>query len=185
MSGKICEQCQRTFHRGKRYPVTFAAIRFCSKSCATRARGGGFEARFWAKVDKRGPDECWPWLASTTPFGYGQIRRGNRMPHAHRVAYALTFGPILGGLHVCHRCDNPPCVNPAHLFLGTNRDNSMDRHNKGRTASGEKSGHARLKADDVLAIRASTESAAVLASRYGVNAMHISGIRRGKCWRTV
>src|SRR5690606_32428514 len=71
--------------------------------------------RFWGKVDVRGPSECWPWKASTWPSGYGQFRMDGRPTGAHRVAYAVTRGDIPAGLHVLHRCDNPPCVNPNHL----------------------------------------------------------------------
>jgi hypothetical protein len=82
-----------------------------------------FPDRFWAKVDRRAPDECWPWLASTLPSGYGQIRRGSTTAYAHRVAYELERGPIPYGLVLDHHCRTPACVNPAHLEPVTHREN--------------------------------------------------------------
>jgi hypothetical protein len=91
-------------------------------------------ARFWAKVRKG--DGCWEWQASRNSSGYGWFRfgpQGSRTPTgAHRVSYVLTKGPIPEGMQVLHRCDNPPCVNPSHLFLGTNDDNHADKVAKGR-----------------------------------------------------
>lgn len=87
---------------------------------------------FWHLVDKRGPDDCWPWQGSLY-VGYGRIKDGQRgRVGAHRVSWELHHGPIPDGLWVLHRCDNPPCVNPAHLFLGTPGDNVRDMHAKGR-----------------------------------------------------
>lgn len=83
-------------------------------------------AYFWAQVHKSG--DCWEWKGKRYPSGYGRHSKF----YAHRVAYELVHGPIPAGMFVCHRCDNPPCCNPAHLFLGTPEDNAKDRERKGR-----------------------------------------------------
>lgn len=87
--------------------------------------------RFWNKVYKT--DSCWLWIGSRLPTGYGTFRVGKKVKRAHRVSWELHNGPIIdGSLLVCHTCDNPMCVNPDHLFLGTNLDNMRDRNAKGR-----------------------------------------------------
>lgn len=92
-----------------------------------------FLARFWAKVDKSaGPDGCWPWTGGRLPFGYGIFQMGTGPKKAHRVSWAMAHGSVPEDLLVLHRCDNPPCVNPDHLFLGTHADNASDKMKKGR-----------------------------------------------------
>ncbi len=96
--------------------------------------------RFWAKVDKRGPDECWPWIAGFYPEGYGKFGSGGRTLGSHRVAYFLTTGKDPSPLFVCHSCDNRSCCNGAHLFPGTTDDNMRDCQAKGRYATGDRHG---------------------------------------------
>lgn len=93
---------------------------------------GTLEKRFWERVDKRAPQECWPWLGRTNALGYGTIDDKGTSKLAHRVSYELHVGPIPENHLVCHDCDNPPCCNPAHLFLGTDTENIQDMINKGR-----------------------------------------------------
>lgn len=88
-----------------------------------------FVARFWARVEKS--DGCWVWIGARTTAGYGETWQG-RVLYTHRVAYELTIGPIPADLHVLHRCDNPPCCRPDHLFAGTHADNMRDMFAKGR-----------------------------------------------------
>lgn len=98
--------------------------------------------RFWPKVAKT-DDGCWEWQSSCTKMGYGQfqVRKLSKLPfYAHRVSFMIHKGEIPEGKQVCHTCDNPKCVNPEHLFLGSQTDNNRDRQNKGRTASGDKNG---------------------------------------------
>ena len=92
-----------------------------------------FPQIFWARVDRSAGDEaCWPYTGSRRGNGYGRLRLFGKYELAHRVAYRLTAGDIPDALHVCHRCDNPPCCNPAHLFVGTHQDNMNDKVAKGR-----------------------------------------------------
>ena len=116
------------------------------------------EQRFWAKVDKRQPGDCWMWTASTFKTGYGKINGGARTLYAHRVSYELAFGPITDGLYVCHHCDVRLCVNPNHLFLGTSKDNAVDMVQKGRCNSrglpGEAHGMTSLTNSQIKLMRA-------------------------------
>jgi hypothetical protein len=86
--------------------------------------------RFWAKVSKG--DGCWIWTGSRNPKGYGRLNTGNRVRLAHAISWELSHGAVPDGLWVLHRCDNPPCVRPDHLWLGTAADNTADMVAKGR-----------------------------------------------------
>lgn len=141
------------------------------------------ELRFWAKV--RVGDGCWEWTAAFRSSGYGAFGFRGRTQVASRVAWMLTESAIPEGLDVLHTCDNPKCVRPSHLFLGTPVDNAEDSRAKGRMALGQKSGRAKLNEQQALAIRelvASGERQSVLARRYGVGQDQISRIASGKRW---
>ena len=146
------------------------------------------EERFWAKVDRRDADKCWPWSASRVGWGHGQFRLANgKQGKAHRFSWELHNGRIPAGLCVLHRCDNPPCVNPAHLFLGTHADNMADRDAKGRgiVQRGELNHNAKLTREDVLAIRSSTGTLASVAAMFGTDQANVSLIRRRLSWAHV
>ena len=97
-------------------------------------------AQFHARVYPEPNSGCWLWDGAAGHHGYGQMRVHGRAVYAHRLSYELHNGPITGGLHVCHRCDVPGCVNPAHLFLGTPKDNCDDKIRKGRMRTGVSTG---------------------------------------------
>jgi hypothetical protein len=111
--------------------------------------------RFWPKVDKDADGGCWVWTASRNEQGYGCCGFNGRTYTAHRLSYELARGPIPPGMHVLHRCDNPPCVNPEHLFVGDQSDNMRDMYGKGRGANrqGELSGAAKLTESQVREIK--------------------------------
>jgi len=152
---------------------------------------GTLEERFWAKVEKRGPDECWEWTASVNTCGYGALGSGKRdglLVLAHRLAWKLASGPVPAGLCVCHTCDNRRCVNPTHLFLGTPADNMADMTAKGREARGESQGLAKLTNVDVRDIRTSFKNGikqSVLARRFEVSRSTIHMVVRRKTWARI
>lgn len=118
----------------------------------------GDEARFWAKVNKQGANDCWLWTASKDKNGYGKFTyyENNKQVNnrAHRYSYILKNGHINSSeLFVCHTCDNPSCVNPDHLWLGTIQENNKDALDKGRIAKGEDNGSSKLIETEVLFIR--------------------------------
>ncbi len=104
--------------------------------------------KFWSRVDKSGgANACWPWTGSRLPTGYGQVyQAGGQRLLAHRTAWELENGPIPDGMRVLHHCDNPPCCNPGHLFLGTDADNMNDRDQKGHNANSRKTNCPHLEA---------------------------------------
>ena len=146
-------------------------------------------ARFWSKVERGGPDECWPWKGGrASDYGRIRVRNPRRFVRAHVFAYQVERGRT-HGLMVCHSCDNPLCCNPKHLWLGDNADNMADMVRKGRQRQadnrGEKNGNARLTAEQVDTIRAQIARGdfnTVIAARFGVTHSMISRIRRGRAW---
>jgi hypothetical protein len=153
------------------------------------------EERFWSKVDKSGgPDACWPWKAFKHPKGYGHFAiGGGRIKRAHRLAWELSSGEITNGLYVCHKCDNPACVNPAHLFLGTNQDNIADAENKGRSIlkaqKGDKHPRHKLTEEQVKHLRMLYAEGPVnyveLAKQYGVTRSAIEHAVKRISWKGV
>jgi len=135
--------------------------------------------RFWSKVDKQGLDECWEWTASKNGVGYGQLRINHKIYYAHRVSWFLSYGKIPADLEVCHHCDNPSCVNPDHLFLGTHLDNHLDSASKGRKAK-------KLTIDEVQEIQEILAEGGwtqqEIGDAFGVARETISQIKRGKTW---
>ncbi|HXI18492.1 MAG TPA: HNH endonuclease signature motif containing protein, partial [Chloroflexota bacterium] len=129
--------------------------KFCGYSCARHSKALPLTERFWSAVQICAEVDCWEWQLFRDKRNYGRvgIARGKSPQLTHRVAWELANGPIPDGLLVCHSCDNPPCCNPAHLFLGTDQDNVDDMRRKGRGAFGERSGGSKVTAEQVLEIR--------------------------------
>lgn len=141
---------------------------------------------------KISPDGCFEWQGArkgkTKAEGYGLTSWNGKAIKAHRASYLAFRGPIPDGLHVCHTCDNPCCINPAHLFLGTVLQNRRDSVDKGRAARGEGHGKARLTVKDVLAMRADHESGlsyAAIARKYGTRSSHTWAIVNRRLWKCV
>lgn len=143
--------------------------------------------RFWSKVDVRGNEECWPWKHGLTSAGYALARfNGRKEIYAHRFSWEFhNAQEIPPGLHVCHSCDNPKCVNPVHLFLGTAKDNMRDMISKGRAPIGEARPNAKANQEMVKMIRSSDESTHVLVGKTGLSRSLVQYIRNGKRWRHV
>ena len=159
--------------------------------------------RFWSKVQKT--ETCWVWIGAHVPRGYGiiHIRSQDRNVYAHRYSWEIHYGPVPDGLLVCHTCDNPPCVRPDHLFVGSVQDNSTDAKAKGRTASGERHGtkthpeafpkgsqctHAKITEDQVREIRlaaANGEKRASIGTRYGLHPAYVSLVVARRRWTHV
>lgn len=151
----------------------------------------GLIARFHASYVRGKPDECWLWTRSRaggcSKGGYGQIKLSGerKQGYAHRIAYELAKGEIPPQKQVCHTCDNPLCVNPDHLFVGTSSDNHQDMKRKGRHLYGERNARAVLteqKVKEIHALLAIGVTQIDLSVRYGVAPITISRISRGLRW---
>ena len=185
-----CEFCGTVF-RVKCSNLRLGKVKgkFCSQFCYRRGLTTT-EARFWASVVKT--PACWLWTRRLNKDGYGQMKpTGNRIDqHAHRISWQLHNGTIPDGLKVLHHCDNPPCVNPAHLFLGTDKDNSDDMMRKGRNRPlrGEQNAASKISVRDVMEIRRRRtcgETLDSLARAFNVSDVTISRTVRRLSWRHV
>jgi len=153
-----------------------------------KQRFKSIEDRFWEKIDKKSDKECWEWLASVDEHGYGYFYSDKRIK-AHRYSWELYNNrEIPDDLFVCHTCDNPSCVNPHHLFIGTNQDNQLDAVRKGRNyfPYGEMQANSKLTEQDVKEIRflysSGNYTLAELGNLYGVTFQQISRIVNRKRW---
>lgn len=164
-------------------------VRFIHGHRGTR---GTIEQYFWTYVIPGPFTECWVWSGPTRRAGYGVLYFHKHRVPAHRLSWELHNGPIPDGLFVCHSCDNPPCCNPYHLFLGKAVDNVRDMDAKGRRVrmgfSGETNHAAKLTEPQVLEIRrrfAQGEQQAALAKEYGVTQTHMRRVLHGENWRHI
>lgn len=141
--------------------------------------------RLWTRVTRG--DGCWEWQGAKTRDGYGVLRGANgKQLRAHRASWLLTFGEIPEGMRVCHHCDNPICVRPEHLFLGSDLDNAADKIAKGRDARGVKNGASKLSGDAARSIvdlyARGGETYETLAKRFGVCITTVFYVLRGHRW---
>lgn len=140
--------------------------------------------RFESKFVKTTADECWPWNASLDSKGYGQIKVNGKPMRAHRLSYIIYRGEIPEGYCICHQCDIPECINPWHLFVGTQQENMTDKVSKGRQLPGEKHPNSKLTQLQVDEIRKKTMSSKDMAIKYGVTISAIHKILSGTNWST-
>jgi hypothetical protein len=147
--GHICKACGKPFMVAERTSKEGKGV-YCSKKCRHHV---DIAERFWRDVDKSSVDGCWPYT-SRSHNGYGYVTANGRTTSSHRMSWEIHFGPIPDGMYICHKCDNPPCVRPDHLFLGTPKDNMTDKHSKGRNhnQNGERNGSVKLSESDVAEI---------------------------------
>ncbi len=153
----------------------------------------GISDKLGSKIDRSGgPDACWPWTGYVNKCGYGvTCRTGNKTVLVHRATFEKAHGPIPEGLCVCHRCDNPPCQNLAHLFLGTHKENMEDRERKGRgnRAKGEKAGNSKLTEREVIQIRSLYETGkwnyCSLGRKFNTGRVNIRFIVKRRTWKHI
>lgn len=148
------------------------------------------EIRFWRWVNKSEPGGCWVWSGARREHGYGQfsVVAGTTPVRAHRFSWELVNGKIPAGMVVCHKCDNPPCVNPDHLFLGTKRDNTLDAMRKGRLKWPDvrgKNPNAKITASQALEIRSANGRHIDIARLYGISPSSVGQIKSGVQWKNL
>ncbi len=174
-----CKFCDKTFCVFKSQPQEF-----CSRQCRDTHRRIPFQDRFWKYVWKT--DTCWLWIGAYRG-AYGTISKqgGKRSTFSHRASWTINVGPIPNRLNVLHRCDNPSCVRPDHLFLGTSADNTADMIAKDRQCRGERSHTAKLTSQQVIEIRNSGLTQRQIVERYGIVQSVASAILLRKSWKHI
>lgn len=148
------------------------------------------DVKFWSNVAVVGENKCWPWMGRRVGNGYGKLKRNGKDWRANRYVWLITHGDVPSNKYVCHKCDNPKCCNPSHLFLGTAKENTADmvaKHRAGRML-GEKNHRSKLNSDAVRAIRdrvTNGEKQIDLCREYGISPATISVIVNQKTWKEV
>lgn len=185
-----CAHCRSEFDRGYRISARRAANpQYCSPQCRreeTKLRAEtAMASLFWTRTERQ-PTGCLHWTGRRDPNGYGRIDFRGAPRLAHRVAYELTYGEAPGDRFVCHSCDNPSCVEPAHLWLGSQSDNMSDAATKGRLNSSRGNGSdnpaSKLSEEHARQIKFGSDSAPRIAAQFGVSKETVYAIRKGKTW---
>lgn len=187
---KICAQCGSTFRKDPRnsWRYWIERAKFCCQQCAGEAERQRkamirkpLEDAFYSFVDKSG--DCWLWTGAIDRDGYGAFTYLKTSHRAHRLSLQLSGEIVPKGAVVCHDCDNPTCVNPSHLYVGTHQSNMDDAVARDRNVRGERCWSAKLTDDEVILIRASKATDERLAAKYGVSRSNISMIRSRRTWK--
>lgn len=177
---KLCSHCGKPFYSRHRDPKQFLCSRACTFEWRKAKAARTLVARFWAKVDRRGDDECWRWTGAKGSGGYGNWNALGRYVTAHSFAYQLAGREIPAGMVVCHSCDNRLCCNPKHLWAGTYAQNSADMVLKNRARPKRKLTEAQAKS-----IKYSNEPSPKVAAKLNISASLVRRIRRGEAWQNV
>lgn len=179
-----CMACGQMF-RPSKSAVSTGYGKSCSRKCIGAMQRSNAVATLSANTAP-GTGGCLLWTACRNERGYGALVHHRKAVLAHRLSYQVNVGPIPAGMCVCHRCDTPACVNPAHLFLGTHADNMADKVSKRRQSRGESHGKAKMTEAQVLemrALHAAGETQKGLAARFGVSKFLIHCVVSGKTWK--
>ena len=194
---RICAICGDNFLVSQ-YEIDKGRGKYCSGKCRSIGNIRPVDERFWAKVDKSNNGGCWIWIGGKLGrLKHGGFWDGKQMTYAHRVSYEFVNGPIPEGKEIMHICDNPACVNPNHLMLGSHAENMLDAKTKGRTSGGfhfvheenrslgEKHGQSKLTDNDIREIRQKYDSGIKvneLARQYGMGHAQIGMIAHRRAW---
>jgi hypothetical protein len=179
----VCRTCQNE------YAAKSRAKKRGTKPRRIRPHDVPFEDWYWSFVERKGPDECWPWLRGLDHGGYGRMKdKESNEEKSHRIAWTLTNGTVPDGLVVRHSCDNPPCCNPAHLLIGTSAENTADRDERDRQVKGSGSPQAKLTEESVRIIRRMRTYKVPytkISAMFGVSTAAVHQASTGKSWKHV
>ena len=183
---RSCEKCGGPF-KAWECKIRIGSGKYCSHKCSTDASKVPVEERLWSMVHKT--DKCWLWTGSKDKHGYGRISYNRKPILVHRLVLILDGANIVPSDFVCHKCDNPSCVNPDHLFIGSAKDNSQDMKKKGRSCRGERQGQSKLTENIVKDIRSKYAEGKVtqkkLADEHGIHQVTVSEIITRKIWQHI
>jgi hypothetical protein len=186
------ENCQKAYYAKGLCEMHWRRVRKHGTPDGGETNHAPSEERFWRGVDRKGADECWLYVRGARRGKYGLFQSGGKgSPHvgAHRYSYEIHKGPIPEGLLVMHSCDVPRCVNPAHLSVGTYKQNAADMIAKGRHSRiaplGSQNGKSKLNEELALMIKCSSETNAQLSRKLGLSPTTIRGVRIGRTWKHV